>query len=99
MPQGAEPAGWSLYLVRCADGSLYTGISTDVERRIGEHGGPRGAKRLRGKGPLRLVFQQAVGDRSEALRLEYQVKKLSRPDKERLLRGNIPLQQLLPAGN
>ena len=82
---------WYLYLVRCGDGSLYTGISTDVERRLEMHASNRGARRLRGRGPLQLVFTHAVGDRSEASRVEYRVKRLSRDDKERLLRGELSL--------
>jgi len=74
---------WSLYLLRCSDGSVYTGISTDVERRIRQHqSGGRGAKYLRGRGPLRLLYQREIGDRSRASQLEYLVKQLSRPEKE-----------------
>ena len=78
---------WSLYLIRCADGSLYAGIAKDVERRLEEHraGGPRGAKYLRGRGPLELVFQEKIGSRSLAARVERRVKRLRKPDKERLL--------------
>ena len=80
---------WWLYLVRTADGSLYTGISTDVQRRFAEHenkdGKNKGAKALRGKTPLNLVFQIVVGNRSDALKLEYKVKRLSRAQKEELI--------------
>ncbi|MCP5431113.1 MAG: GIY-YIG nuclease family protein [Chromatiaceae bacterium] len=65
---------WHLYLVRCNDGSLYTGISTDVQRRLAAHGASRGARRLRGRGPLELVYTQAVGDRSQAPAHRYRVK-------------------------
>lgn len=82
---------WYLYLVRCSDGSLYTGISTDVQRRFEAHAANRGARRLRGRGPLELVFQQALGDRSQATRVEHRVKRLSRRDKERLIRGDLAL--------
>jgi len=84
---------WSLYLVRTAAGSLYTGISTDVERRFSEHqaGAPKGARALRGKGPLELVFRAPVGDRSRASRLEWQVKQWPRSRKEALVRGEISL--------
>ena len=82
----AMKTDWSLYLVRCHNGSLYTGITTDVERRFGEHCNGSGAKYLRGRGPLRLEFQCNVGDRSEALRLEYIVKRLDKAQKETLLR-------------
>ena len=73
---------WNLYLLRCADGSVYTGIATDVRRRIAEHeSGNRGARYLRGRGPLVLLFQREVGDRSLATRLEMLVKKLPRAEK------------------
>lgn len=84
---------WHLYLVRCADGSLYTGIATDVDRRFAEHQAGRGAKYLRGRGPLRLVFHRSAGDRAMALRLEYRVKRLAKADKERLIRGQCPLPE------
>jgi putative endonuclease len=78
---------WSVYLLRCADGTLYTGIATDVSRRISEHEqGTRGAKYLRGRGPLELVYQRAVGDRSVATRVELRVKRLARIEKEDLQR-------------
>ncbi len=82
---------WYLYVVRCNDGSLYTGISTDVERRFAAHAANRGARRLRGRGPLELVFSRALGDRSFASRVEHRVKQLNRLDKERLIRGELPL--------
>ena len=82
---------WYLYLVRCRDGSLYTGISTDVQRRFAAHVKDRGARRLRGRGPLQLVYTRAVGDRGLAARVEYRVKRLSRADKERLIRGDVAL--------
>ena len=79
-------AEWSLYLVRCSKGSLYTGITTDVERRFEEHCNGSGAKYLRGRGPLRLEFRCNVGNRSDALRLEHMVKCLDKARKEALLR-------------
>ena len=82
---------WYLYLIRCGDGSLYTGISTDVERRFAAHATNRGARRLRGRGPLELVYSRALGDRSVASRVEHRVKRLNRSDKERLIRGELPL--------
>ena len=77
----AESA-YSVYLVRCRDGSLYTGIATDVERRLREHEtSQRGAKYLRGKGPLTLVYQREIGDRSAATKVELAIKQLPRQDK------------------
>jgi len=73
---------YSIYLVRCRDGSFYTGIATDVVRRFAEHeDGAKGAKYLRGKGPLKLVFQQEIGNRSLASRVESRIKRLSRDEK------------------
>lgn len=75
---------WSVYMIRCGDGSLYTGISTDVERRFEEHsmGGPKSAKYLRGRGPLKIVYTRSVGTRSEALVEERRLKRLSKTEKE-----------------
>ena len=87
---------FSLYIVRCADGTLYTGIAADVARRVVEHEqGVRGAKFLRGKGPLEIVFEEAVGNRAAASRLEYRVKRLSRPQKLELIMGRRRLRDLL----
>ncbi|MDX1599144.1 MAG: GIY-YIG nuclease family protein [Marinobacter sp.] len=84
---------WYVYMVRTARGALYTGITTDVERRFSEHqaGGPKGARSLRGKGPLELVFTAEVRDRSVASRLEWQLKRWPRTRKEALVRGEITL--------
>ncbi|QVK24421.1 GIY-YIG nuclease family protein [Shewanella dokdonensis] len=81
---------WSLYMIRCRDGELYTGVTTDVSRRFAEHqgGGPKAAKYLRGKAPLQLVYQELVGSRSEALKREIQVKKLTRQQKLALLHAD-----------
>jgi putative endonuclease len=82
---------WSVYLVRCDDGSLYTGISTDVPRRLKQHQSNRGAKRLRGQQSLRLVYAREVGDRATAQRIEYRVKCLKRDQKEDLVAGRLDL--------
>jgi len=88
---------WSLYIVRCAGGSLYTGVTTDVDRRFEQHerGEGRGAKYLRGRGPLELVVEHCVGDRGDALRLEARIKKLSRPRKEDLVREADAIDEML----
>lgn len=85
---------WHLYLVRCANGDLYTGISTDVQRRFEQHANNRGARRLKGKGPLELAFSCEVGDRSTALRLEHRVKKLNKAEKEALVCGQRALPDI-----
>ncbi len=87
---------WNIYMLRCADGTYYTGIATDVSRRISEHEqGKRGAKYLRGRGPLELVYQRAVGDRSIATKIEYSVKQLTRTEKEDLQRLPSLIDELL----
>jgi putative endonuclease len=89
---------WTLYLIRCGDGSLYTGITTDVERRLREHGDEngsgKGAKFLRGRQPLALVYQIQLQNRSEAQQLEYKVKRLSKIEKESLVKNEISLPEL-----
>lgn len=82
-----ETVTWWVYLIRCGDGSLYTGIATDVDRRFEEHKsqGPKGAKYTRGKLPLLLVYRREVGTRSEASKEEYRIKALSRRQKLRLI--------------
>jgi putative endonuclease len=91
----AGSADYSLYLLRCADGTLYTGIARDVDARLAEHcHGRRGAKYLAGRGPVTIVFRQAVGDRSRAQTLEYRVKKLPRQGKLSLIAGELGLDDL-----
>ncbi len=86
---------YSLYIIRCADDTYYTGIAADVARRIAEHeNSPRGAKYLKGRGPLTLVYAASVGDRGSAARIEYRVKQLSRAEKEALIGGTTSLQDL-----
>lgn len=72
---------WYLYILRCGDGSLYTGITTDVAKRLEAHRSGKGAKYTRGRGPLELVYQEECGDHSQALKRELAVKALSRPEK------------------
>ena len=88
---------WHLYLVRCHDGSLYTGITTDVARRFAEHqgNGDTGAKYLRGRGPLVLVFQKKLGSRSLSLSVESKVKTLSKARKEELIRDNTCIDEII----
>lgn len=87
---------YSLYILRCGDGSLYTGIAIDVAKRMAEHrDGARGAKYLRGRAPLELVFESPVGDRALASRAEFRVKRLERTQKESLVAGSLLLADLL----
>ena len=88
---------YSLYILRCRDGTLYTGIATDVDRRIREHeSGVRGARYLRGRGPLQLEFSARLGDRATAQQVEYRVKRLQRERKEALIAGQLLLADLVP---
>ena len=76
---------WYLYILRCKDGSLYTGITTDVEKRLEAHRTGKGAKYTRGRGPLELVYREACGDHSEALKRELEIKRLPRDEKLKLI--------------
>lgn len=100
MSEGVAATGeWWLYVVETAAGRLYTGITTDVERRFGEHcAGKRGARALRGKGPLTLRFSTRVGDRSTALKREYAFKQLARSDKLAVVEGRQWLEEVLGVG-
>ena len=88
---------WSLYLIKTAQGKIYTGITTDVKRRFKEHqaGGRLAAKFLRGKGPLSLEFFAEVGDRALASRLEYRIKKLPAAEKTKIISGNRSITGLI----
>ena len=76
---------WFVYMLRCGDGTLYTGVTDDVPRRLAVHRAGKGAKYTRGRGPLELVYQEAVPDKSAALKREIAVKRLTRQEKERLI--------------
>lgn len=78
---------WCVYILECGDGSLYTGITDDLPRRLQAHSSGRGAKYTRGRGPLKLRYQQLCQDRSAALRREMQIKALPRSEKLKLLQS------------
>ena len=80
---------WYLYILRCRDGSLYTGITTDVEKRFAAHSEGKGAKYTRGRGPLQLVYREECGSHSDALKRELEIKALPRSEKEKII--NYPL--------
>lgn len=88
-PTAARPCpvtmSWFLYIIRCSDGSLYTGITTDVERRLRQHADGRGAKYFRGRTPEQVVYVEAGHTRSSAARREVEVKQLSRGQKLALI--------------
>lgn len=76
---------WYLYILRCKDNTLYTGIAVDVEARLEMHRSGKGAKYTRGRGPLELVYTEECGSHSEALKREIAVKRLTRQKKEELI--------------
>lgn len=76
---------WKLYILRCKDGSLYTGITTDVEARLEAHRSGKGAKYTRGRGPLELVYTEECCGHSDALKREFSLKRLSRQQKLALI--------------
>lgn len=85
-----EPAVkcWQVYIVECADGSLYTGISTDVDARVSLHNEGKGAKYTRSRAPVKLVYMESAETKSEALRREIAIKKLTAKAKRKLLAAN-----------
>jgi putative endonuclease len=81
---------WTLYILRCRDGTLYTGITTDVERRVTEHREGKASRYTRVRLPVTLVYREAVASRSVALRREAAVKRMSRRQKDRLVQAGLP---------
>lgn len=79
---------WELYILQCGDGSLYTGIAVDVEKRFAAHSAGKGAKYTRGRGPLRIVYREVCGSHSDALKRELAVKALSREEKEIIINSH-----------
>lgn len=76
---------WYLYILQCGDGSLYTGITTDVEKRLEAHRSGKGAKYTRGRLPLALRYRESCGTHSDALKRELEIKHLSREEKLALI--------------
>ena len=99
----AVASQWHVYIIRTASGSLYTGITTDVDRRFEEHSqtaegkGGNGAKALRGKAPLKIVFHSLIGNSSEALKMEYKIKQLTRKQKEEIVSSGLSIADLVSA--
>ena len=77
---------WYVYMLRCSDGSLYTGITNNWKRRLSEHQNGKGAKYTRGRRPVRIVWLETVADRSKALRLEWHLKSRSSGWKESMVK-------------
>jgi putative endonuclease len=84
---------WTVYLARCSDGTLYTGVTTDPERRLAEHNAGGGAAYTRSRMPLTLVYWESADDRSGALRREHAIKRLSRAQKEDLVAAYLRLDR------
>lgn len=81
---------WKLYILRCGDGTLYTGITVDVANRFAMHQSGKGAKYTRGRGPLELMYTEECGSHSDALQRELAVKRLSRQEKMELIEKQNP---------
>ncbi len=77
--------GWYVYILECSDTTYYTGITTDIERRIDEHTAGIGAKYTKGRGPLKLMYQEEYTDRSSASKREIEIKSLSKAQKFSLI--------------
>ncbi len=90
-------SAWSVYILRTRLNALYTGITTDVARRLAQHAGDgrQGAKSLRARGPLRLVYQAEIGDRSLASQVEYAIKQLDKTAKEAVVSEQPNAESLL----
>lgn len=88
---------WHIYMIKTRQDTLYTGVTTDVERRFNEHQSTtKGARYLRGKAPLVLVWHEAVANKQLAMQLEYRIKRLSRSMKNRIVSGQSGIRQLFP---
>ena len=74
-----------VYMIRCRDGSLYTGWTNNLEKRFKNHCKGKGAKYTRGRGPLELVYYEVFEDKREAMRREYEIKQLKKSEKEKLI--------------
>ena len=75
---------WQVYIIECADGTFYTGITTDVERRVEAHNAGTAAKYTRGRGPVQLIYQREAGDKSAASKEEHRIKQLTKKEKAEL---------------
>jgi putative endonuclease len=89
---------WFVYVLRCRDGSLYTGVTTDVAARLAAHNDGQGARYTRGRGPVELVYVEPQDDRGAALRREAAIKRLSRAAKARLVGDRVAPARRLAGG-
>ena len=81
---------WHIYIIQCKDSKLYTGITNDLNRRLAEHNSGHGGRFTKFRKPVKLVYCQEVPNRSEALKREAEIKKLSRSEKVDLVRKEVP---------
>jgi putative endonuclease len=82
----ATPSLWYVYMLHCSDGTLYTGVTTDLERRLREHNrGPRGARYTRARRPVTLAYHEVAASRAAACRREWELRQLSRGQKQALV--------------
>ncbi|HEY6837459.1 MAG TPA: GIY-YIG nuclease family protein [Geobacteraceae bacterium] len=88
---------WQVYLIECSDGTLYTGITTDIDRRLYQHAHGEGAKYFRGRRPQRLMYLEGGHSRSSAGKREIEIKRLTRADKWSLLASPINELRAAPA--
>jgi putative endonuclease len=85
-----NPSSWFVYLLRCSDKSIYTGITTNLNQRIHEHNhSEKGAKYTRGRRPVTLLYQEKLTSRSEASQREYQIKRMKKSAKEQLVKDSM----------
>jgi len=96
MNKNKKQGEWHLYIIKCNNGTFYTGITLDVQRRFEEHSaeGPKSAKYVKGKGPLTLIFSAPVGQKGRAYQMEKKVKRLSKKKKIDLVAGIFTLDDL-----
>ena len=91
---GKRNGSWSVYMVRCSDGTLYTGITNDLEKRIEAHNsGKDGARYTRSRRPVTLIYSEEAGSKSTAARLEYQIKRLPRSEKKKLITSAAQIEK------
>lgn len=81
---------WNVYILRCSDDTLYTGITKDLSRRLAEHDSGNGSRYTRGRLPVELVYSETVDSHSDALRRETEIKKMPRQEKQRLAESRPP---------
>ncbi len=89
--------GWFVYVIECRDGSLYTGIAVDVEKRFAKHAAGKGGRYTRSHPPLRVLASFPCADRSVALKAEHAIKKLSPAAKRALCVGELRIEQIVPS--